>query len=53
MNDVAMNVKIPSDLKMEVKIEAAKQSITIRTFVINALNAKIAEVKDEADAKNC
>ena len=52
MKDVAMNVMIPNDLKSEVKVESAKNNVTIRTFVINALRRELERIKSETKSRN-
>ncbi len=41
MNESALNVKIPKELKDLVKIESVKEHNTIRAFVIAALKERL------------
>jgi len=55
MSESALNVKIPTELKDEVKIMAMIRHTTLRVFVINALRDKldeIAEVDNGVNAEN-
>ena len=52
MEESSMNVKIPTELKNEVKFAAYKTHVTLRTFVINALRDKLEEVVNETNSKD-